>query len=29
MTAVEGSGSRIMSDSWIAWNPRMDEPSNP
>ncbi len=24
-----GSGSRIMSDSWISWNPRIDEPSNP
>ena len=24
-----GSGSRIMSDSWISWKPRIDEPSNP
>ena len=29
MTAVSGSGCRIMSDSWISWNPRIDEPSNP
>ena len=29
ITAVEGSGSRIMSDSWICWKPRIDEPSNP
>ena len=29
MTAVSGSGIRIMSDSWISWNPRIDEPSNP
>src|SRR5665809_35039 len=29
MTAVSGSGTRIMSDSWISWKPRMDEPSNP
>ena len=27
--AVERSGLRIMSDSWIAWKPRMLEPSNP
>src|SRR5512135_302420 len=27
-TAVVASGSSIMSDSWICWNPRMDEPSN-
>jgi len=26
--AVVGSGSSCMSDSWIAWNPRIDEPSN-
>src|ERR1700722_18334586 len=26
--AVLGSGSSSMSDSWIAWNPRIDEPSN-
>ena len=29
ITAVFGSGSRIMSDSWISWNPRIDEPSKP
>ncbi len=29
MSAVSGSGLRIMSDSWISWNPRIDEPSNP
>ena len=29
MTAVFGSGIRSMSDSWISWNPRIDEPSNP
>ena len=28
MTAVAGSGSSSMSDSWICWNPRMDDPSN-
>src|SRR3954466_12121036 len=28
MYAVDGSGSRSMSDSWICWNPRIDEPSN-
>ena len=28
MRAVSGSGSSIMSDSWIDWNPRTDEPSN-
>ena len=28
MTAVVGSGSSSMSDSWIAWKPRIDEPSN-
>src|SRR5689334_5225496 len=28
-TAVDGSGTRSMSDSWISWNPRIDEPSNP
>ena len=27
-TAVDGSGSSSMSDSWIAWKPRIDEPSN-
>ena len=26
--AVVGSGSSCMSDSWICWNPRIDEPSN-
>src|ERR1700722_14029795 len=26
--AVDGSGSSSMSDSWICWNPRIDEPSN-
>src|SRR3954466_13913235 len=26
---VSGSGTRSMSDSWISWNPRIDEPSNP
>ena len=25
--AVVGSGNSDMSDSWIAWNPRMEEPS--
>src|SRR5919106_1571216 len=29
ITAVSGSGTRIMSDSWISWKPRMEEPSNP
>ena len=29
MTAVSGSGIRSMSDSWISWNPRIDEPSKP
>ena len=29
MTAVSGSGTRIMSDSWISWKPRIDEPSKP
>ena len=29
MRAVVGSGSRSMSDSWISWNPRIDDPSNP
>ena len=29
MTAVFGSGMRIMSDSWISWKPRIDEPSKP
>src|SRR5690606_20557886 len=28
-TAVVGSGTRIMSDSWIDWKPRMEDPSNP
>src|SRR5919202_604492 len=28
MYAVVGSGSRSMSDSWICWNPRIDDPSN-
>ena len=28
MKAVEGSGISFMSDSWIAWKPRMDDPSN-
>ena len=28
MNAVVGSGSRVMSDSWIFWKPRIDEPSN-
>src|SRR5215467_12755207 len=27
-TAVAGSGSSSMSDSWICWNPRIEEPSN-
>src|ERR1700758_5475194 len=27
MHAVSGSGSSTMSDSWMAWNPRIDEPS--
>ena len=26
--AVVGSAISFMSDSWIAWNPRIDEPSN-
>ena len=29
MTAVFGSGIRSMSDSWISWKPRIDEPSKP
>ena len=29
MNAVSASGTRSMSDSWISWNPRIDEPSNP
>ena len=29
MYAVSGSGTRSMSDSWISWNPRIDDPSNP
>ena len=28
MNAVAGSGSSSMSDSWICWKPRIDEPSN-
>src|SRR5579885_304865 len=27
MIAVSGSGSRYMSDSWIDWKPRIDDPS--
>src|ERR687898_1906391 len=27
--AVSGSGTRSMSDSWISWKPRIDEPSKP
>src|SRR5207245_2807415 len=27
--AESGSGTRSMSDSWISWNPRIDEPSKP
>ncbi len=27
MRAVSASGSSIMSDSWIDWKPRTDEPS--
>ena len=27
MYAVLGSGNSDMSDSWIAWKPRMEEPS--
>ena len=27
MRAVSGSGSSIMSDSWMDWKPRTDEPS--
>ena len=26
--AVFGSGISFMSDSWIAWNPRIEDPSN-
>src|SRR6185295_19940123 len=29
ITAVEGSGIRIMSDSEISWKPRIEEPSKP
>src|SRR5262245_19688147 len=29
MTAVLGSGTRSMSDSWISWNPRIEDPSKP
>src|SRR5579875_1938630 len=28
-TAVAGSGSKSMSDSWISWKPRIEEPSKP
>jgi hypothetical protein len=27
--AVLASGTRSMSDSWISWNPRIEDPSNP
>ena len=26
--ADDGTGSNFISDSWIAWKPRIDEPSN-
>ena len=29
MTAVLGSGMSSMSDSWISWKPRIEEPSKP
>src|SRR5437764_13231388 len=29
ITTVSGSGIRSMSDSWISWKPRIDEPSKP
>ena len=29
MNAPFGSGTRSMSDSWISWNPRIEEPSKP
>jgi hypothetical protein len=29
ITAVAGSGNSSMSDSWIAWNPRIEDPSKP
>jgi hypothetical protein len=29
MYAVSGSGTSSMSDSWISWKPRIEEPSNP
>src|SRR5437016_10287520 len=29
MYAVSGSGTRSMSDSWISWKPRIEDPSNP
>src|SRR5436305_4754706 len=29
MNAVVASGISSMSDSWISWNPRIDEPSKP
>ena len=29
MNAVEESGISSMSDSWISWKPRIEEPSNP
>jgi len=28
MNAVVASGIRVMSDSWIFWKPRIEEPSN-
>ena len=28
ITAVVASGSSSMSDSWISWNPRIEDPSN-
>src|SRR6476469_2902309 len=28
MNAVAGSGTSFMSDSWIAWKPRIEDPSN-
>src|SRR5687768_6818858 len=29
MNALSGSGMSSMSDSWISWNPRIEDPSNP
>ena len=29
MNAVSASGTRSMSDSWISWNPRIEDPSKP